>query len=354
MIFPAGAICPSAIAGGCAPAQRKSQSRGIVMKQLAEEIIAGRRLGRQDDLSFFFPADLRELGAGADWIRRALCGNKAELCTIINGRSGRCGENCKFCAQSCHNHAHIEEYPFLDSGEIVAEGQRNEAAGVHRYSIVTAGRSLCGTELESALTAYHSLREHTNLELCASHGLQTTEEFRRMKEAGVTRCHCNLETSRRYFPSICTTHTYDDKIANIRRAQEAGLEICSGGIIGMNETWQDRLELALDLAELGVVSIPLNILRPIAGTPLEHLSPLSNEDVLRTVAMFRYINPNAWIRMAAGRSQFSDGGAELFQSGANSAITGDMLTTTGTSIASDIAMLRQLGYTLEKERNQNA
>ena len=145
------------------------------MKHLAEEIIAGRRLGREDDLSVLVTADLEELCQGADRIRKALCGDRFDLCTIINGRSGRCGENCKFCAQSCHNHTNVEEYPFLPLEEIVAEGKRNEAAGIHRYSIVTAGRGLYGQELEQGLAAYRRLKAETGLALCASHGLQTLE-----------------------------------------------------------------------------------------------------------------------------------------------------------------------------------
>lgn len=322
------------------------QSKTVSLSLLTKEIISGRRIGRNDDLSFIISADIEELCSGADSIRRALCGNKADLCTIVNGRSGQCSEDCRFCAQSCHYRTGSEEYPFLGIEEIIADGRRNEAAGVHRYSIVTSGLSIKGNDLEHALSAYRRLHREIGLKLCASHGLQTSEEFQLMKEAGVTRYHCNLETSRRYFPSVCTTHTYEDKIANIRRAQEAGLEICSGGIIGMGETWEDRLDMAVSLAELGVSSIPLNVLRPIPGTPFEHLPSISNEDILRTVAVFRYINPTAWIRMAAGRGQFTDGGAGLFQSGANSAITGDMLTTTGTCIADDIKMFRRLGYEL--------
>ena len=314
------------------------------MKQLAGEIINGRRIGRQDDLSVFLTADLDELCAGADSIREALCGNKAELCTIVNGRSGCCSEDCKFCAQSCHNHTNIKEYPFMGLDAIMADGKRNEAAGIKRYSIVTAGRTLGGDDLEQAITAYSRLSKESSMKLCASHGLQTVEDFQRMKKAGVDRCHSNLETSRRYFPFVCTTHTYDEKVANIKRAQEAGLEVCSGGIIGMGETWEDRIDMALTLSELEIDSIPLNVLRPIPGTPFENLPAISNDDVLRTVAIFRYINPTAWVRMAAGRNQFEDGGVRLFQSGANSAITGDMLTTTGTSIESDIAMLKKLGY----------
>ena len=241
------------------------------MKRLAQEIIAGRRLGREDDLSVLVSADLEELCQGADQIRAALCGNKFDLCTIINGRSGRCGENCKFCAQSCHNHTNVEEYPFLPQEEIVAEGKRNEAAGIHRYSIVTAGRGLYGQELEQGLAAYRRLKAETGLALCASHGLQTLEELKAMKEAGVERFHANLETSKRYFPYICTTHTYQDKVDNILRAKEAGLQVCSGGILGMGETWEDRIDMALSLAELEVDSIPLNLLSPIPGTPLEHV-----------------------------------------------------------------------------------
>ena len=314
------------------------------MEALAERIIRGERLDRRDDLSMLVELNLETLCRAADQVRRALCGDRGELCTIVNGRSGRCSEDCRFCAQSCHYHTQAEEYPFLPVQEIVEEGKRNEAAGVHRYSIVTAGRGIHGRELDHALEAYRRLREETGLGLCASHGLQTREEFQAMKEAGVTRYHANLETSRRNFPNICTTHTYEDKLENIRRAKEAGLEVCSGGILGMGETWEDRIDMALDLWELGVVSIPLNLLTPIPGTPLAQQPLLKDDEVCRSVAIFRLLNPTAWIRMAAGRRRFADGGKMLFRCGANAAITGDMLTTTGTGIAEDRTMFAQLGY----------
>ena len=314
------------------------------MQTLAAEIIQGRRLTRLDDLTPLLQAGLEDLCAGADQIRKALRGAGYELCTIINARSGRCGEDCTFCAQSCHHQTQAQEYPFLEVEEIVRQGKRVEAAGVQRYSLVTAGRAVTGPELDQALAAYRRLREETGLGLCASFGFQSVEDFRRLKEAGVTRYHANLETSRRNFPNICTTHSYQDKIDNIRRAKQAGLQICSGGIVGLGETWEDRLELALDLAELEVDSIPLNLLTPIPGTPLEGTPPLSVEEVRRIVAVFRYINPTAWIRMAAGRGRFADGGAILFRSGANSAITGDMLTTTGTNIAQDLDLMKQGGF----------
>ena len=314
--------------------------------KLAREIIKGRRLGRGDDLSDLCREELENLCAGADLIRKELCGNKVDLCTIINGRSGRCSENCKFCAQSCHYNTSVNEYPFMESDDILADAKKIEATGVGRYSIVTAGRSIRGEEFEKAVSAYQRLSAETNLKLCASHGFQTVEEYRRLKEAGADRAHCNIETSKRYFPFICTTHTYEDKIANIKRAQEAGLSVCSGGIFGMGETLADRIDMAFDLAELGITSIPINILRPIPGTPFQDLPAITNEEVLRSVAIFRYINPEAFVRIAAGRGQFEDGGAVLFESGANSAITGDMLTTTGTDIAYDLAMFERLGFVL--------
>ena len=314
------------------------------MKRLAEEIIAGRRLGPQDDLDCLVSADLDDLMEGADAIRSALCGNGADLCTIVNGRSGRCSEDCKFCAQSCLYHTGAEEYPFLPLEEIEVCAKANEAAGVHRFSIVTAGRSMAGADMEHTLAAFAHLSRTCGLKLCASLGLQRREDFERLKAAGVTRYHANLETSRGYFPQICTTHSYEDKLENICLARQAGLEVCSGGILGMGESWRDRMDLALELADLEITSIPLNVLHPIPGTPLETLPRLGREETLRCVALFRYINPTAQIRMAAGRDLFPDGGAALFRAGANAAITGDMLTTTGTDVAADRTMLTRLGY----------
>lgn len=313
---------------------------------LAENIIAGRRITRGDHPEQLLKADLPSLCKGADRIRRALCGDRFEFCTIINARSGRCGEDCRFCAQSCRHHTNAEEYPFLSSGEIAEDALRSEAAGVDRYSIVTAGRGLHGMDFAEAVAVYRRIKRETGLSLCASHGLQTDEEFKQLKAAGVTRYHANIETSARYFPQICTTHTYQNKIDNIQRAHQAGLSICSGGIIGMGETAEDRLDMAISLSELAVDSIPINLFTPIKGTPLADLPPIAEEDVLRTVAFFRYINPTAQIRMAAGRRRFSDHGAALFRSGANAAITGDMLTTTGTGIAEDRSMVTQIDYTL--------
>ncbi len=257
--------------------------------KLAEDIIGGYRIKRGDDTGFFITAELEQLCSGADRIRKHFKGDHVDLCSIINGRSGRCSENCKFCAQSAHHCTGIEEYPFLDEKKILAECLHNEERGVHRFSIVTAGRTLSDDDFEKAISAYKLMGSKSSLELCASHGLLSQEQFDRLYSAGVRRYHANIETSRRNFPNICTTHTYEDKIECIRRAQKAGFEVCSGGIIGMGENWEDRIDMAVSLSELGVKSIPINALMPIKGTPLENTERITAEYILCTVALFRYI-----------------------------------------------------------------
>ena len=322
------------------------------MLQLAKEIVAGRRLTAEDDLTRLITADLSELCQGADYIRKELCGNRADLCSIINGRGGRCSENCKFCAQSAHHSTHCDEYAFLATDEFVADCKKTAAKGVDRYSIVTAGRTLKGADLELAIDAYKAMHAACpDMILCASHGLMTEEDLRRLKDAGVTMYHTNVETSERYFPEICTTHTYADKKEEIRRARAAGLTVCSGGILGMGETWQDRIDMALLLAELEISSIPLNFLIPVKGTPLGDRMRLSTEEITRITAVFRYINPTAYIRIAAGRSYFDDGGEILFRSGANATLTGDMLTTVGNNTAQDREMLNRLGFKIKNNNN---
>lgn len=314
------------------------------MEKLAKDIIDGRRLTRNDDLSVFEHANLGELASGADRIRKALCGNRVHLCTIINGRSGKCGEDCKFCAQSSSSQTGCETYDMLDEETILKDCRKKEAAGVHSYSIVTAGRTVAGKDLDKLVNIFKHLHKECNVHLCSSNGLLSYDAFERLKGAGVETYHENIETSRKNFPNICSTHTYDDKIEKIRLAKKAGLNVCSGGIIGMGETWEDRVDMAVSLSELEIFSIPLNALRPIPGTPFGDLTPLTEDEIVRTVAMFRYINPTAYIRIAAGRAYFEDGGRRLFRSGANATITGDMLTTVGNNIKQDMEMFTEMGF----------
>ena len=314
------------------------------MLAIAEEIINGKRMTREDDLSMFLTCDLKELCEGADQIRKALVGDKVDLCSIINGRSGRCSEDCKYCAQSAHNHTDCEVYDFLPEEKIVEACKMNESEGVDRFSIVTAGKALTGEEFEKAIHAYETMKQECKIDLCASMGFLSEEQLHRLHEAGVTSYHHNIETSRRNFPNVCTTHTYEMKLETLKKVKAEGLHVCSGGIIGMGETWEDRLDMAISLAEIGVDSIPINALMPIPGTPMEGLPQLTEEEILRTIAFFRYINPNAYIRLAAGRALLKNDGEAAFCAGASATITGNMLTTAAcATIRSDRKMLEELG-----------
>ena len=311
---------------------------------LAREIIDGRRITRDDDLNFFLTCDLNELCQGADEIRQARIGDRVDLCSIINGRSGKCPEDCKYCAQSAHNHTDCEVYDFLPEDKIVEVCRVNEKEGVDRFSIVTAGKALTGEEFEKAIHAFETMRDNCDIDLCASMGFLTKEQLQRLHDAGVSSYHHNIETSRRNFPNICSTHTYDMKIETLKMVKKVGMCACSGGIIGMGETWEDRLDMAVSLAELGIDSIPINALMPIPGTPLEGLEQLSEDDILRTIAFFRYINPDANIRLAAGRALLTNDGEIAFRSGASATITGNMLTTAAcATIRNDRMMLHHLG-----------
>ena len=319
------------------------------MLQLADEIIEGRRLLRDEDLSYFITCDYDALCEGADKIRKHFVGDKVDLCSIVNGRSGKCPEDCKYCAQSAHYHTDCNVYDFLSEEELLEACKLNEREGVDRFSIVTAGRNLSGEEFEKALRAFKRMKEECDIELCASMGFLNREQFRRLKEIGVDRYHHNIETSKRFFSHICTTHTYEQKFATLNVLKEEGMRICSGGIIGMGETWEDRIDMAVSLSEVGVDSIPLNALMPIKGTPLEKQERLTEEDIVRTVAIFRYINPTAHIRLAAGRALMENDGKKAFESGASATITGNMLTTVAkATIQSDREMLSLMGREIKE------
>ncbi|SDF13744.1 biotin synthase BioB [Sporomusa acidovorans] len=314
-----------------------------IIQQLKLAVTHGYQVTREEALSLY-SAPLEQLCTAADELRQHFCGNAFDLCTIINGKSGRCSENCKYCAQSSHYCTEIEEYALLDSECIVKEARYNESKGVLRYSIVTSGRNLSNAELDIICESYRALRDSCTILLCASHGLLSFEQFQQLKAAGVRRYHNNLETSRRFFPQICTTHTYDDKLRTIKNALAAGLEVCSGGIMGLGETAEDRIDMALDLRSLGIKSVPVNLLNPIKGTPLENAVRITGEEVRRITATYRFILPDANIRLAGGRGLLADKGRAVFQSGANAAISGDMLTTAGISISDDINILKELGF----------
>ncbi|MBC6680264.1 biotin synthase BioB [Zhenpiania hominis] len=315
----------------------------------AVETLRNGRLLSAEELNLLAEEPLLQLRQAADSLREIFCGNAFDLCAIINGKSGSCSEDCKYCAQSACYRAEIREYPLLPEEKIMQEAAYHADKGVMRFSVVTSGKRLSETELKILCKTYRRIATKGNLSLCASLGLLSEAQFRRLREAGVSRCHNNLETSESFFPKICTTHRFKDKVRSIQAAQRAGLEVCSGGIIGMGETMKDRIDLALALRNLGIRSVPLNLLNPIPGTPLEHQKPLLPEEVDRTVAIFRFALPDAAIRLAGGRGLLPDRGESAFRSGANAAITGDMLTTGGIGIEADQAMIKKLGFKVVKK-----
>ena len=317
------------------------------LEELKQKVLEGYKVNKQEALALAeFPVE--ELCVAADEIRQRFCGNSFDLCTIINGKSGKCSENCKYCAQSSFYHTNVESYPLLRTEELLKQAQYNSERGVPRYSIVTSGKKLSSKEVEQVCESIRVIKQNVDISVCVSFGLLEEAEFRKVKEAGAVRVHNNLEASEGYFPKVCTTHTQQDKIDALKAARNAGLSICSGGIMGLGETMEDRIDLAITLRELEVSSVPINMLNPISGTPYEHNPRLTEEDMCQIVAIFRFILPKAFIRLAGGRGLMRDQGKKCFQSGANAAITGDMLTTTGITIKQDFQMLRELGYQVKK------
>lgn len=307
------------------------------------KILQGGMIDKEEALELL-DANLELLTEAADEIRAYFNGDSFDLCTIINGKSGRCSENCKFCAQSAHFKSQVEEYPLLEDEELIQGANYNAERGILRYSIVTSGKRLSKQEVEQVASSYEKIHNSVDIKLCASHGLLDYDDFVMLKNAGVVRYHNNLESSRNFFENICTTHNYDDKIKAIQDAQRAGLLVCSGGIMGLGESDEDRIDMAFTLRDLQILSIPINILNPIKGTPFGSNAPLTDEEVRRIVAIYRFIHPKAAIRMAGGRGLLSDKGKAVFSGGANAAISGDMLTTTGIQIADDIKLVSELGY----------
>ncbi len=317
------------------------------VNEALSKVLSGKML-EKDEIIQLYNQPLEEISNAGNEIRKNFCLDNFDICTIINGKSGNCSEDCKFCAQSAYNATCIAHYPLLPIDKIVQQAQQNYEQGIMRFSIVTSGKRLNDNEVDYMCEAVNQIRNKTGIAVCISFGLLNKEQFKKLKEAGVTRVHNNLETSRRFFPQICTTHTYDDKIEAIKSAKWAGLTVCSGGIMGLGETIEDRIDMALTLRELGIKSVPINMLNPIAGTPFANNTRLTIQDMRRIVSVYRFILPDAFIRLAGGRGLLEDKGESCFTSGANATISGDMLTTSGITVSTDMTLIEKLGYKLGK------
>ncbi len=286
-----------------------------------------------------------ELREAADAIRQKWCGNTIHTCSIVNARSGRCGEDCKWCAQSAHHKTGIKEYEYIPREEMMSAFHANRDRGVSCFSLVTSGRKVTPSHMAHFCQMFKEAAQEGGVRLCASMGLLEREQLQQLWDAGVRKYHCNLETSPSYFPKLCTTHTMDDKIRTINIAKEIGFKICCGGIIGMGETIQDRLELAQMARKVGASSIPINILQPIKGTPLENIDRISEEEITRSVALMRFVAPKCTLHFAGGRAQISQNAmAKILRGGMNGALVGDMLTTIGNKVDEDYRMFNETGY----------
>lgn len=320
----------------------------MTLESLKQKVLEGNRINKEEAM-FLVNVPLENLSSAADELRQFFCGNKFDLCTIVNGKSGKCSEDCKYCAQSAFYKTKVESYSLLETEELVRQAQYNWERGVPRYSIVTSGKRLNSSEVEQVCESIREIKKRTGISVCVSFGLLEEAEFRKIKEAGAVRVHNNLESSAEYFPKVCTTHSQQEKIAALQAAKNAGLSVCSGGIMGLGESMEDRIDLALSLRNLGIKSVPVNMLNPIPGTPYEKNPVLTEEEMCRIIAIFRFVLPDAFIRLAGGRGLMSDQGKRCFQSGANAAITGDMLTTAGITIKQDLELLEELGYQVVSE-----
>lgn len=326
-----------------------------LIEQLTEKILAGGQItdGEAYALAMWVDKGCEEaasnreaLHEGAARITRHFCNTVFDTCSIVNARSGRCPENCKWCAQSAHFKTKCDIYPLISHDECMAHADMSRTHHIGRFSMVTSGRKMTGAELDRACEYYSELATHGDISLCASMGLLDRDELRKLRLAGVTRYHCNLEAAPDHFSTLCTTHTVEDKIQTILAAKELGFEVCSGGIIGMGESVRQRVGLALELRRVDPVSIPINILCPIPGTPLENSEPLSEDEIIDAVALFRYVHPKVTLRFAGGRASLSrEGQLRAIRTGINGAIVGDLLTTVGSTVNADRTLIAEAGLT---------
>lgn len=318
-----------------------------MIQALKEQILTG-YLPQQDEiLTLAQSTPSEQLYEVAHEITVKMAPKHFDMCSIINAQSGKCSEDCKWCAQSAHFRTNIETYDLVPQQMAVDQALYNERKGVERFSLVTSGRRPTNKQMDILCQQVRAITRESKIKMCVSLGLATEEQLVRLKEEGVQRYHCNLETAPSKFSELCSTHTIEDKLQTLRNAQKIGMEICCGGIIGMGESEAQRIELAFALRTLNIESIPINILHPIGGTPLEKMPLLDDESILRAISLFRLIHPKAYLRLAGGRARLSDEALrKTMYVGINSAIVGDLLTTIGSNIEEDKKRILESGYEL--------
>jgi biotin synthase len=320
-----------------------------LINSVEEKVLAGDHILRSEADALLNTPDehlLRLLAAG-DRVRIHFKGSQFDSCSLINARSGLCGEDCSFCAQSGHHRGDCEVYALKPTEEILAAARSAKKAGAGRFCTVTSGGALSNSEFDALIQSLEVVHSELDIALDASLGFLDENRAERLAAAGVTRYNHNLETSADHYPRICTTHKFEQRVETVQKVMSHGFSACSGGIIGLGETESQRLDLAFTLRDLGVDCVPINILNPRPGTPLENAEPLQPMEVLKTVALFRLILPTATIKIAGGREQnLGDFQAMALRAGANGMIIGGYLTTGGRAVEDDLKMVRQAGFTI--------
>tara|TARA_B100000315_G_C14549819_1_gene575183 strand:- start:636 stop:1553 length:918 start_codon:yes stop_codon:yes gene_type:complete len=286
---------------------------------------------------------LPELLSLANTVREEHIGQNLELCSIINAKSGLCSEDCKFCAQSSKHTSQVNTYSLKSRKEIVQAAGKAKEIGAEKFGIVTSGNRLTSKELEEIVAAALEIKEKIGISVCGSLGALKRSALVRLKKVGLSRYHHNIETSRRFYPEIVSTHTFQERVDTVKAAKDVGMQVCSGGIIGLGETWQDRVDMAITLRDLGVDSVPINLLVPMAGTPLASVKPLSANDAIRTICIFRIILRDKIIKIAAGRESVLGDSQKLgFMAGANGMLIGGYLTIKGRDLKEDRSLVEEI------------
>src|ERR1700690_1163815 len=316
-----------------------------MIKEFESRIISGMQITKEEAsrLAANGPEPLHKLFSAAENIRKFFIGNAVEFCAIVNAKSGGCSEDCAYCAQSSRSRSGVKIYPFIGKEAVMSQALEARRGGVRRFSIVTSGKKPGKKDLKAIAKSLEEIKK-AGLGVCASLGLLNIDELSYLRDHGLERYHNNLEASEHFFPSICSTHGYREKIRTIESALSIGLSVCSGGIFGMGESWRDRIDLAFTLRDLDVDSAPINFLTPIKGTRLDHLQPLLPDEALKVISIFRFILPKKEIRVCGGRIQtLGDSHPMIFRAGADSVMTGNYLVTTGRTYKDDLKMLTTEG-----------
>lgn len=318
-----------------------------MLKNIEKKILEGRGITWNEalEISKLEGDNIISLLNLANRVRKLNAGDRIDLCSIMAAKVGHCSEDCKFCSQSAHHSCGVEVYELIDDDVVLRRIEEIENSGAHRFCLVTSGERLTDREFDRVLDIYTLLNKETDLKLCASLGSLDEDRAHALKESGVIMYHHNVETSRNFFSKICTTHTYDDRVKTIRAAKAAGLKVCCGGIISMGESMEERLEMAFEIRDLDVDSIPINILNPIEGTPLANIELIPHEEILKSIALFRLIMPTKIIRLAGGKEK----GLGIYEKmaymgGINGALVGNYLTTKGQDVEEELKIFKEISY----------